>query len=212
MNIVDVALQMVWRCSVLLSILILISFFISGEPMMLQLCQSAKSHVIEFLTSTMEAKPSIVSNSDVKIANDECQLSQPLCCLTCLQIDHMRNRTGYLKILSKWANQLKLKILVIQKLFTKRQQYLLFIWGSNENTKSFLKNLKTHSVDVDSNGKPCKERLVNLVCTVNSENDFYKISISEGALKFEEIDSTDTLKILLNHYDLSHIYNKYVDC
>ena len=133
--------------------------------MMLQLCQSAKSHVIELLT--MEANADNISNPDVKTANAESQKSQ--LCLTCLQIDHMRNKTGYLKILSKWANQLKLKILVIQKLFTKRQQYLIFIWGSN--SKNFLKNLKTHSVDVDSNGKSCKERLVNVVCTLNSEND-----------------------------------------
>ena len=94
-------------------------------------------------------------------------------------------------------------------MFTKRQQYLIFIWGSNEDAKNFLKNLKTHSVDVDSNGKPCKERLVNVVFTLNCEND--KISISEG-LKFEEIDSTDTLKILLNKYNLCQVYDKYVDC
>ena len=90
--------------------------------------------------------------------------------------------------------------------------------SSPEDSKNFLKNLKTHSVDVDSNGKPCKERLVNVVCTLNSENDCYEsswaadnISISES-LKFEEIDSTNTLKKLLNKYNLCQVYDKYVDC
>ena len=150
---------------------------------------------------------------DVRTAIDDIKKSH--LCLTCVQIDHMRNRTGYLKILSKWANQLRLKILVIQKLFTKRQQYLVFIQGSNEDSKTFLKNLKTHTVDVDSNGKPCKERLLNVVCTLNSENNCEswaaKISISEG-LKFEETDSIDTLKTLLNCYNLCKVYDEYVDC
>ena len=168
--------------------------------MLLQLCQSAKTHVTEIIAnaaSESNAKDNINDDTEEK-------------CLTILEIDHMRNKPGYFKIISKWADQLSLTLLVIHLQFKKRKRFLILMWGSDDDIKIFLKNLKSQAVDVDSTGKRCKERLVSVLCSL-SEIDIGVCSLSKG-VTFEEIESEPQLKTLLNRYKLSQVYDEYVDC
>lgn len=170
-----------------------------GEPMLFQLCQSAKAQVSEIISS-FDCSPTTSKNSS------DCKKN----CLTLIEIDHMRNKTGYMKILSKWADQLNMTLLVFHLLYKKRKQFLLSLWGLDEDIKGFLRNLKTHSVDVDSSGKPCKEKLVNVLCSSLSGMDFNFEGIS--GLIIEEIESEPQLKAMFKRYNLSQVYDEYVDC
>lgn len=176
-----------------------------GEPMLLQLCQSAKSHISEILAKNIAPKSGITVQNEKKqdVLKEENLLS-------IVEIDHMRNKIGYVKIISKWSNQLSLTLLVLQLLFKKRKQFLILMWGSFDNFKIFLKNLKTYAVDVDSAGKPCKEKLSRVLCSSLSGVRIPDSLIFNG-VTFEEIESEPQLKTLLNRYNLSQVYD-IVDC
>ena len=181
------------------------SYFSSlGEPMLLQLCQSAKVYVSE-LISSFEVSLSYASEKEIgKPGSTEK-------CLTLVELDHMRNKTGYIKILSKWADQL-CSVLVIHLLYRKRKRFLLKLWGTEDDIKIFLRNLKTHAVDVDSSGKPCKEKLATVLCSSLSGIELGSDCPSTKGLRIEEIESEPQLKTLFKRYNLSQVYDEYVDC
>lgn len=76
-----------------------------------------------------------------------------------LKLDHMRNKSRYIKTITRWVNELKLSGRVFFA------GYLLFILltGPAEDVREYLRRHKTCSVDVDSSGKPCKERMMNVL-------------------------------------------------
>jgi len=79
--------------------------------------------------------------------------------LVVIKVDHMRNRTQYLSTLTSWTQDLDLKTAVIflHKLI------LVVSEGLSENMKEFLRRFKTSNIDVDSSGRPCKERMMSFI-------------------------------------------------
>lgn len=77
-----------------------------------------------------------------------------------VKIDHMRRSCEYVRTLETWCGQLAVRgVLVIS-----RDKGIIFIMeGDKLNTSNFIINWKTTSIDVDSRGKPCKERMIQIL-------------------------------------------------
>ena len=81
-----------------------------------------------------------------------------------LMLDHMRSKQKYTKLITGWMTELELTGRV---LFFKKKIWVV-LHGDSENMGEYLKRHKTCNVDVDSNGRPCKERMMNIIIDVNS--------------------------------------------
>ena len=80
--------------------------------------------------------------------------------LLVIKIDHMRNSSDYVKTLERWSDQLGVRgVLVVSA-----DHGLVFLLeGDKLNTSNFLINWKTTNIDVNSRGKPCKERMIQIL-------------------------------------------------
>ena len=79
-------------------------------------------------------------------------------------LDHMRSKQKYTKLITGWMEELNL---VGRVIFFKKAIWVL-IHGRNYIIKEYMKRHKTCNVDVDSNGRPCKERMMNIIVDVDS--------------------------------------------
>ena len=77
------------------------------------------------------------------------------------KIDHMRNEQKYFKILKSWARELSISGRLLN--CGRHSVYVLLI-GTSGNLSEFLRRWKTQNIDVDSQGKPCKEKLISVLC------------------------------------------------
>ena len=81
------------------------------------------------------------------------------------KLDHMRNEQKYFKLLNSWAKELALYGKVLH---TGPHSIYVVIIGVNDSggasVSEFLKRWRTQNVDVDSQGRPCKERLLSVLC------------------------------------------------
>ena len=88
-----------------------------------------------------------------------------------LHLDHMRNSKQYLKTLKSWAKELGL----FCKIWLRTENYRgipLLVIGRENDLNEFEKRLRSRNVDVDSKGKPCKEKMMKVLGKdlVRSEN------------------------------------------
>ena len=76
-----------------------------------------------------------------------------------VSIDHMNDRAGYVKQLQRWAAQLALGTRLLHGGTPRRpRRVLCVLCGPHESVREFLQRLRTHTVDVDRGGRPCRER------------------------------------------------------
>lgn len=81
-------------------------------------------------------------------------------CITIL--DHMRNEQKYLKLLNSWAKELNVYGKILH---CGLHSIYAVVTGSNAaSVCEFLKRWRTQSIDVDSQGRPCKEKLLRVLC------------------------------------------------
>ena len=131
-------------------------------------------------------------------------------CQTLTEIDHMRDRKNYLKVLAQWANDLSLQGTVIFCNSTKR---ILLILASSDPVngsnyfKEFHVKLRTTNVDVDSAGRPCKERMATVLSPsikINRKNVFKEFSVVQIPNK----DAID-LETFFHQLSLEDVYKNY---
>jgi hypothetical protein len=81
-----------------------------------------------------------------------------------LKFDHMRSRKKYLKTITNWVTELNLNgcILFWEKIIIE------IIEGFKSDISKYLKRLRTCTVDVDSAGRACKERMMDVLCEVEN--------------------------------------------
>ena len=77
-----------------------------------------------------------------------------------VKIDHMRKSGSYTKTLEYWSKELGLVTLVVTSC---DQGIILLSQGDKCQVTKFLLNWKTTNIDVDSRGKPCKERMIQIL-------------------------------------------------
>jgi len=95
--------------------------------------------------------------------------------LIVIKIDHMRNSSEYVKTLERWCGQLGVRAVLV---VSSDQGLIFLLEGDKINTSNFMINWKTTSIDVDSRGKPCKERMIQIL---------YRSSIEKGDEILKEI-------------------------
>lgn len=76
-----------------------------------------------------------------------------------LKLDHMRNKNRYIKTITRWVDELKMN----GRVFFVGYLIFILLTGETENVRDYLRRHKTCNVDIDSSGKPCKERMMNVL-------------------------------------------------
>ena len=76
-----------------------------------------------------------------------------------LRLDHMRNKSRYTRTIARWVDELKLS----GRIFFAGYLIFLLLTGTAESVKEYLRRHKTCNVDFDSSGKPCKEKMMNIL-------------------------------------------------
>ena len=113
----------------------------------------------EYVTDNVESK----ENANVADENDTINgedLKPPhQNWIVVLKLDHMRNRQKYLKHLKKWSCELRVRVNVF---ILRSVKYVIVLNGDKADVDQFIVNWKTQCVDVDSKGKPCKEKLMTI--------------------------------------------------
>ncbi|XP_071033423.1 RWD domain-containing protein 3 isoform X2 [Parasteatoda tepidariorum] len=94
----------------------------------------------------------------------ECKRNEPTLLeqedyIAVISIDHMRQRRKYSKTLQSWACELNICGIL---LFCQKWIYLI-LEGLKNDIKEFIVRHKTIPVDVDSSGKPCKEKMCKVI-------------------------------------------------
>ena len=84
-----------------------------------------------------------------------------------LTLDHMRSKDKYTKLITGWMNELDL---IGRVLFYKKMIWVI-LHGRRDDVKDYLKRHKMCNVDVDSSGKPCKERMMTIIMDKESTID-----------------------------------------
>lgn len=119
-----------------------------------------------------------------------------------IKLDHMRNKPRYLKLISRWVEELTLN----GRIFFLGNLIFILITGECENVKKYLCRHKTCNVDVDSSGKPCKERMMNVLMQQESSSNDLRMC------DFQEVkcQSPLELKERFSEINLDYLYEKYI--
>ncbi|CAF1462564.1 unnamed protein product [Adineta steineri] len=114
-----------------------------------------------------------------------------------MKIDHMRSPNIYMKHLYQWTNELNItgRILVIP------HRIYILIEGKHENLKKFIIKLKSETVDIDSRGRPCKERLLTQIVEFNKHPSNF--------INFEKIEFNNQNELI--SYLIKFQYGKLSD-
>lgn len=161
-----------------------------GEPMLLELIELSKESLNTLHNQTGVCqhldKASIQQKKRLQVEDiqsctdpDSIEKKQANCSsiqykelwITLIQLDHMRSKSKYTKIIKNWSKNFNLsgRLIFCQKLI------LILLLGYRENLKAYLVQHKTACVDVDSRGHSCKERMM----TVLTEEP-YTATVKEG--------------------------------
>lgn len=123
------------------------------EPMILNMAMWLQENASLFLD-----KPELDKTLNCGSADDSILL---------LKLDHMRNKTRYIKTITRWIDELNLN----GRLFFANHLILILLTGETNNVREYLRRHKTCNVDVDSCGKPCKEKMINVLVQEQAPSD-----------------------------------------
>ena len=73
----------------------------------------------------------------------------------------MRNEQKYFKLLQSWAKELSIAGKLLR---TGCHEITAVLFGERRVMGEFLKRWKTQNVDIDSHGRPCKEKMLTVLC------------------------------------------------
>lgn len=102
-----------------------------------------------------------------------------------MKLDHIRSTNRYYKFFKDASKQMNvhLKLLRCGKLL------YIVVFGKETNVKEYIKLHKTSLVDIDSNGKPCKERLLQVKAEkVISEDMVEHLGLKECGFHLSEFE------------------------
>lgn len=84
-------------------------------------------------------------------------------CVLVVSIDHMREHSAYKRHLSNWVGDLSIDESILLRPKGLHKHLTIFLRGASSALKQFMKYLRTVSVDVDTQGRACKERMSTVV-------------------------------------------------
>ncbi|XP_078352976.1 LOW QUALITY PROTEIN: RWD domain-containing protein 3-like [Oculina patagonica] len=118
-----------------------------------------------------------------------------------LKLDHMRNKNRYIRTITRWIDELNLN----GRLFFASYLILILLTGETDNVREYLRRHKTCNVDVDSSGKPCKERMINVLVQEKAPSNLRICGLGEGECKsLSELEERFT-ELNLEHFFKEHI-------
>lgn len=128
------------------------------------------------LESLFRTSMKVYANAGLKNGNDDDQEqdydAQVYGAL--VHVDHMRDAKFYRKWLRKTCSDADVSLLIKQCYpnldFTKRPKIVVGLLGDRESVSSVFKRWRTSRVDVDSKGKPCLERMMNVMLEGDLDN------------------------------------------
>ena len=133
-----------------------------------------------------------------------------------IQLDHMRDKRNYVKTLERWNKDLGISGAII---FCGKGKIFLILIGSQNNLRDFQRRLKTSNVDVDSRGRPCKEKLSKVLCcdlletimgNQTHHNEILGNNDKHNLRLYELQDNNESLKKCFCDIKLEVLYVKYV--
>lgn len=143
------------------------------EPSLFQILEHMKQVVVESLTDNpallsgertqpLDSHPLSLVRAPPQTSCPAPTPAWPRSCYHCLvQLDHMRNEIRYAKSLRSLCASHGVKCRVVNA--GGHCIYVLLEGNTREAVSKFIKEWKTTNVDVDSQGRPCKERLMTVV-------------------------------------------------
>ncbi|CAL4059457.1 unnamed protein product [Meganyctiphanes norvegica] len=150
--------------------------------------------VLEILTQLQQMSDIKNSLESIKCNDEEIKDKS----LYILQLDHMRLKNRYKKTIQSWCNELNLVGCLIFCL----KWIFIILNGEEVDIKTYIQRNKTQCVDVDSAGRPCKERLLSILhnekqnCLLFSEFNVYEFSTLEELRSF--IVESDVSHLFVN--------------
>ena len=165
--------------------------------MLYELCQIAKE-----LLSNLSNAPSTTSISSMTSSENTVASTDTI---TLIEVNHMRDQSRYVQNLSNWADELQINLKVLHLKFRKRNNHWIIVMGSEGKVKSFKKNLRTQNVDIDSKGRPCKERLAK---ELSSQNVLQASKNFVNDVIEEDITSVISLKSWFVNFEISNLLDQ----
>lgn len=96
-----------------------------------------------------------------------------------VKLDHMRDVANYLKTLDRWVKELCVRMVVVM---SKDRGIVAVVEGAREDLGVLMARWKTTNIDVDSRGRPCKERMMAVV----GREVVGEVGVMEGQVVGEE--------------------------
>ena len=115
-----------------------------------------------------------------------------------VKIDHMRNSSNYLKTLEDWTEQFDLTGAVV---ISKEEGIIFMLEGDKYGVSKFLQSWKSVNIDVDSRGRPCKEKMLQILHRKKTEN-LLLFPIFKEKFSFIKVDK---LSEYFNGYEITSI-------
>lgn len=78
-----------------------------------------------------------------------------------LALDHMRNKQRYIQALERWSRELLVGGWVV---VAREHTIVVVLVGRREGIREMVKRWKKEAVDVDRRGRPCRERMMRVLC------------------------------------------------
>ena len=119
-----------------------------------------------------------------------------------VRVDHMRRSGPYLRTLEAWTLQLGLATLVA---VSRDRGIVIIAEGDRAQLTKLLLNWKTVNIDVDSRGKPCKERMILVVYREQKENQEKELI----GLDWIEEQIKEKEKHFITEYSYSCFWNSF---
>jgi len=182
-------------------------------------CAEDNSSASETSSLLMTSSASLVTSSDVK------STAADLFFVSVTQFDHMRSAKNYIKTLERWT--LRESSISYSRLIYGGGKggniFLLQVAESQEELKAFQQKLKTQTVDVDSNGRPCKEKMSKVLCGAGgggcrlaeyaSDMNYWRNTLANQSPSFEVIDfqsrgSLGQLKAIFTDIKLEKLFEE----
>ncbi|XP_064625476.1 RWD domain-containing protein 3-like [Lineus longissimus] len=170
-----------------------------GQPMLFDLMSWLQENAVKYSVRTSVA--SIATGPDWPVTSVTPE-EDPWTFL--LLLDHMRAKKKYVKTIQKWTKDLELN----GRLIFEGKLILILLQGKLENIKEYVVRQRTVSVDVDSKGRSCKERMMNVLC----EEKIPLAALDKRFQNFEIIECTskEAVKDAFHSAGLESIFDKYI--
>ncbi|XP_011678718.1 RWD domain-containing protein 3-like [Strongylocentrotus purpuratus] len=162
-----------------------------GEPMTLEIVEWVRLHFKEYANEDQTLnQPHVVSDRQGGLK------------VSLLRLDHMRAKARYVKTITSWCAELG----IVGRIFFVEKLILILLEGHQDNVKDFILRLKTQKVDVDSNGKGCKEKMMSVLSERHADEEKSSFSSFEVA----ELESIQSLKKTFDAVNLRELFEEHI--